>query len=190
MQNSNKKIPLAFFSYNRPHHTERALDALYSCHSKEEFDFYFYSDAPAQENVTSQVAEVRKILRRRAKSFSATIVERDTNFGLAKSIVDGVNSLCDEYGTVVVVEDDLEVSPDFLKFMSVALERYYDAEEVMQIAGHTIAPPPDLKNQAFFLPITTTWGWGTWKRAWNSFSWLTCRLAGKEKMLNGLSCLL
>ena len=132
---------------------------------------------------------MRKILRRRAKSFSATIVERDTNFGLAKSIVDGVNSLCDEYGTVVVVEDDLEVSPDFLKFMSVALERYYDAEEVMQIAGHAIAPPSDLKNQAFFLPITTTWGWGTWKRAWNSFSWRP-ELAEKKKMLNGLSCLL
>ena len=181
MQNSDKKIPLAFFTYNRPHHTERALDALYSCHTKEKFDFYFYSDAPAQENMTSQVAEVRKILRRRAKSFSATIVERDTNFGLAKSIVDGVDSLCDEYGTVVVVEDDLEVSSDFLKFMSIALERYYDTEEVMQIAGHTIAPPPDLKNQAFFLPITTTWGWGTWKRAWKSFSWQPVGWPEKKK---------
>ena len=171
MQNSNKKIPLAFFTYNRPDHTERALDALYNCYSKEKYDFFFYSDAAAVENMAPQVSEVRKVLKRRAKYFSATVVERDINFGLAKSIVDGVSSLCDEYGSIVVVEDDLEVSSDFLTFMSAALEQYSSEEEVMQIAGHTIAPPHNLDSRAFFLPITTTWGWGTWRRAWQNFSW-------------------
>ena len=80
-----------------------------------------------------------------------------------------MTSLCEKYGCVVVVEDDLEVSPDFLKFMFNALERYSDDEDVMQVAGHTIAPPDDLKKDAFFLPITTTWGWGTWDRAWKHF---------------------
>ena len=122
--------------------------------------------------------------------FFCNDIERDTNFGLAKSIVEGVTSLCKKYGTVVVVEDDLEVSPDFLKFMSVALERYYDAEEVMQIAGHTIAPPPDLKNQTPFSYRLLQLGVGVPGSARGIFFLGACRLAGKKMMLNGLSCLL
>ena len=94
----------------------------------------------------------------------------DNNLGLAKSIVEGVTSLCKKYGCVVVVEDDLEVSPDFLKFMFNALERYSDDEDVMQVAGHTIAPPENLTKDAFFLPITT-WGWGYLGSRLETFSW-------------------
>lgn len=171
MQNSNKKIPLAFFAFNRPSHTARSLDALYNCSYKEKFDFFFYSDAAPHTEMVSKVEEVRKILNEKAQFFSATVINRDSNLGLAKSIVEGVTSLCEKYGCVVVVEDDLEVSQDFLKFMFNALERYSDDNDVMQVAGHTIAPPENLTEDAFFLPITTTWGWGTWDRAWKHFSW-------------------
>lgn len=171
MQSRYNKIPLAFFAFNRPSHTARSLDALYNCGYKEKFDFFFYSDAAPHKGMASKVEEVRKVLDEKADFFPAEVIKRDNNLGLAKSIVEGVTSLCKKYGCVVVVEDDLEVSPDFLKFMFNALERYSDDEDVMQVAGHTIAPPDDLTKDAFFLPITTTWGWGTWDRAWKHFSW-------------------
>ena len=37
--------------------------------------------------------------------------------GLANSIIAGVTELCNRYGRVIVVEDDLVVSPYFLKYM-------------------------------------------------------------------------
>ena len=51
---------------------------------------------------------------------------------------------------MVVVEDDSEVSQDFLKFMFNALERYSDDNDVMQVAGHTIAPPENLTRTPSF----------------------------------------
>jgi hypothetical protein len=31
----------------------------------------------------------------------------------------------------------------------------------------------DVPADAFFMPLTTTWGWATWSRAWRLFDWST-----------------
>jgi len=166
-----RKIPVAFFAYNRPAHAASALDALAACHRREDFEFHFFSDGPRNAEAEAGVAEVRRVLAANAERFSAQIIERPGNLGLAKSIVDGVGRLCESHGRVVVLEDDLMVSPDFLHYMASALNRYEDNPEVMQVGAYTIAPPGNLETDAFLLPVTTTWGWGTWARAWKKFSW-------------------
>ena len=165
-----RKIPVAFFAYNRPQHTAQALEALELCPNREEFVFYFFSDGPSGQSAKNDVDAVRHLLKEKASKFDAKIIERSTNYGLAKSIVSGVNELCDKYGWVVVIEDDLVVSPGFLTFMAASLVKYQDNPQIMQVGAYTIAPP-DIEYDAFTLPITTTWGWATWKRAWNLFSW-------------------
>jgi hypothetical protein len=37
---------------------------------------------------------------------------------------------------------------------------------------------PD-KPDAFFLPLTTTWGWATWARAWRVFDWNVSGIAAR-----------
>lgn len=165
------KTPVAFFTYNRPEHTQRALEALSKCTDIAECDFFFYSDGPRSDDAIDKVKLTRIVLNEWSGLFRAQIIERASNFGLAKSIVAGVSDLCERYGRVIVIEDDLIVSPDFLAFMTQSLNRYEDEPRVMQVAGYTISPPNDIDDDAFFLPVTSTWGWGTWKRAWQSFAW-------------------
>jgi len=169
---ATRKIPLAFFAYNRPAHAARALEALAACHRRDDFDFYFFSDGPRSAEAETSVAEVRRVLAANAERFSAQVVEQPVNLGLAKSIVGGVSRLCESHGRVVVLEDDLMVSPDFLHFMASALDHYEGSPEVMQVGAYTIAPPENPETDAFLLPVTTTWGWGTWARAWEKFSWM------------------
>jgi hypothetical protein len=171
LMGSHRKTPLAFFAYNRPEHTIRALGALALCHRQEDFEFFFFADGPRHTGAIADVYKVRQILAENAERFSAEIIEREFNLGLAKSIVDGVGRLCESHGRVVVLEDDLIVSPDFLHYMVSALDHYQDHPEVMQVGAYTIAPPKDRDTDAFLLPVTTTWGWGTWARAWKQFSW-------------------
>ncbi|MFQ4135665.1 glycosyltransferase family 2 protein [Nodosilinea sp. PGN35] len=170
------KIPVAVFSYNRPGHTQKALEALSQCNGLEHCQIYLFSDAPREPAQTARVEETRTVLRHWADRLGATLVERSENLGLSKSIVSGVSSLCDEYGRVIVLEDDLIVGPDFLTYMVSALERYADEAQVMQIGGCTLASPSPLARDAFFLPVTTTWGWATWGRAWRQFSWVPADL--------------
>lgn len=166
------KIPLAFFAYNRPAHTANALDALYACHGRQDFEFYFFSDAARGADTENSVTEVRQLLKANVERFSAKIIERPHNLGLSKSIVDGVDSFCKSHGCVVVLEDDLIVAPDFLHFMASSIKHYENNNEIMQVGAYTIAPPFDLVTDTFLLPVTTTWGWGTWARAWEKFNWI------------------
>lgn len=166
----NCKTPVAFFAYNRPEHTDQALSALSRCRRIEECDLYFYADAAKTENAQEKVEETRRVLRRWAEKLNAKLLEREINIGLARSISSGVSDLCSRYGRAVVIEDDLVVSPDFLHFMIECLDRYEGETTIAQVGGFTISPPKDVTTDAFILPVTTTWGWGTWQRAWADFN--------------------
>jgi hypothetical protein len=163
--------PVAFFAYNRPRHAERALAALARCEAGNQFEFHFFADGARSPADATQVELTRERLRAWAPHFGARLTERPANSGLARSIAEGVSALCALHGRVVVVEDDLVVSPDFLRFMRAALDRYANEPRVMQVGGCTLSPPTGLEAHAFLLPITTSWGWGTWERAWNKFEW-------------------
>jgi GT2 family glycosyltransferase len=166
-----RRIPLALFTYNRPAHTAATLKALSACKGKESFDFFFFSDAPRQPEDRESVEAVRRLLSDQAPLFHAEVIEQSTNQGLARSIVGGVDRLCASHGWVVVLEDDLLVEPSFLEFMAEALVYYEHRSTVMQVVATTLAPPQRQTGGAFLLPVTSTWGWGTWQRAWKSFSW-------------------
>jgi acetyltransferase-like isoleucine patch superfamily enzyme len=168
---TNRRTPVAFFAYNRPAHANRALRALAACEELAECDLFFYADGAKDSAVAPAVQATREVLRRWAADLKAELVEQPRNLGLAPSIAAGVGDLCARYGRVVVIEDDLVVSPGFLRYMRAALDRYEDDERVMQVGGFTISPPTGWQADAFFLPVTTTWGWATWDRAWRHFSW-------------------
>lgn len=161
--------PIALFVYNRPKHTRQTVEALLLNSLAKDSDLYVFSDAPKNDAVRTAVEEVRSYIKQVSGFKKVEIVERDSNWGLANSVIDGVSRLCDEFGKVVVLEDDLVVSPHFLEFMNSGLDRYEHDEKVMQIAGYMF--PVDLKmhDDALFLPFISSWGWATWRRAWQHF---------------------
>jgi hypothetical protein len=161
--------PIALFVYNRPWHTRQTVEALLANAEAAQSALYVFSDAPRNAAASRAVAEVRSYIHSIAGFKSVTIIERKTNLGLARSIIDGVTQLCDEYGRVIVLEDDLVTSPHFLSYMNDALALYENEDRVMQIAGYMFPVELDLKEDALFLPFTSSWGWATWERAWRHF---------------------
>jgi hypothetical protein len=161
--------PVALFVYNRPEHTGRTLAALRQNRLASETDLVIYSDAPKNKSHAEAVKEVRRLIGRIDGFKSALVIERQSNWGLARSIIGGVSELIEQRGKVIVLEDDLITSPYFLTFMNEALERYENKKSVMQISGHMFPVNVDSIDDAFFLPFVTSWGWATWKRAWECF---------------------
>ena len=162
--------PVALFVYNRPDLTRQTVDALAANALAVDTPLHVFSDAPKSETARQSVEEVRSYIRTITGFKSVSILERETNFGLARSIIDGVTGLCERYGRVIVVEDDLVTSSRFLSYMNDALAFYEHDAPVMQISGH-IADVPEFSRRAegLFVPFITSWGWGTWERAWKFF---------------------
>ena len=161
--------PIALFVYNRPRHTRQTVEALLQNSQAKESDLYIFSDAPKNEVAREAVEEVRRYIKHISGFKKVNVVERDTNWGLANSVINGVTKLCEEFGTVIVLEDDLVVSPNFLEFMNISLDRYQNNDRVMQVAGYMFPANIDMMDDALFMPFSTSWGWATWKRAWEHF---------------------
>lgn len=159
--------PIALFVYNRPHHTRNLIDSLLKNKEAAQSDLIIISDAPKHEKVNG-VQEVREYIKSLSGFNSIRTVEREVNYGLAKNIIEGVTQLLEEHGRLIVLEDDLVVSPYFLSYMNDALKLYQDDEKVGSIHGY-VYPVKEQLPETFFLRGGDCWGWATWKRAWNQF---------------------
>ena len=161
-----KYTPIALFVFNRPVHTRFTLVALEKNPEFLESPLIIFCDGARHKEEVSQVDEVQRIVRDWPHP-NKTIIVRDRNYGLAGSIVSGVTKVCDEYGKVIVLEDDLVTSMYFLKYMNAALVKYQDDERVISIHGYSF--PIDNLPEAFFIKGASCWGWATWKRGWDLF---------------------
>ena len=161
--------PIALFVYNRPWHTRQAVEALQKNELAKESELIVYCDGAKSDEDKKDVLLVRDYIDHISGFRNLTVIKRVQNLGLAASIVLGITETLKRQPHVIVLEDDIIASPHFLMYMNEALEKYRDNEQVMQISGHMF--PVELKTEtdAIFLPFTTSWGWATWKRAWEHF---------------------
>lgn len=166
---TNTYAPILLFVYNRPEHVRRNIQALLKNELAAESELFIYSDAAKDETSQAAVKEVRTFIRSIQGFKKITIIERAENWGLARSIIDGVTTLINRYGRVIVLEDDLVVAPHFLQFMNDALETYRDEERVGHIQACDFTHDPSLPD-TFLIKWTGSWGWGTWDRAWKHFN--------------------
>ena len=112
------KAPIALFVYNRPWHTQQTLEALQKNKLADESNLFIFSDAAKTDDQSTGVCEVRNYIKGIGVFKSVTIIEQEKNLGLAASIIEGVTHLCNEYGRVIVLEDDLVTSTYFLQYMN------------------------------------------------------------------------
>ena len=163
--------PLAIFAFRRPDHLRELLASVVKCRRLDECAITIFCDGPRGPDDAEAVQTARTVAREWAAAHGAQMVERAENLGLARSIVTAVTELVHAHGRVIVVEDDMTLSPDFLDFMLGALDRYEDDTRALQISGFAFSTKPAPEADAIFLPLASTWGWATWKRAWQHFRW-------------------
>lgn len=171
----NKKqseyAPIVVFVYRRLKHTKQIVEALQKNPESKESDIFFFSDAPKDVCAMNDVCDVREYLHSVDGFRSVSIVEQSENLGIEKSEILGISEVINEYGRVIVIEDDIEVSDTFLHFVNIALNRYEQDERVASITGYSFidSSQVDEKSEYAFTQLTSAWGWATWKDRWDDF---------------------
>ncbi len=163
--------PIILFVYNRPEHTLRCLESLKKNELANESTLYIFCDG-AKENASKEdivnIKEVQSIISQKQWCKQVLINKQELNIGLRNSVINGVRQVFNDYKKAIIIEDDLILSKFFLTYMNKGLELFENDLTVSQISGHSFQlNVSSLKEDAYFLPLTTTWGWATWKRVWD-----------------------
>lgn len=161
--------PIVLFTYNRLDHTRKTVKALQRNVYAKESVLYIYSDAPKTESAAKAVQAVRDYLRTINGFREVHIILREENWGLARNIMDGVTQIVNQYGKIIVLEDDIVTSKYFLKYMNDALEIYKESPQVMNISAYICPITTEDLPETFFMHFSYCWGWATWKDAWALF---------------------
>lgn len=161
--------PIVLFVYARPDHTRRTIEALALNELADHSDLIVYADAARNESEAVKVRAVRELVNAASGFRSLTVIERETNYGLARNIIEGVTDVCNRYGRAIVLEDDIVTSPHFLSYMNNALDRYAGEPRIWHISGWNVTIGIEKENRAFAWRMMECWGWATWSDKWRFF---------------------
>ena len=166
---NNILAPIVLFVYNRPDHTKFTVEALQKNTLAKDSELFIYSDAAKSKNDEIKVEEVREYIKKIIGFKQVVIIERERNFGLANSIIDGVGKVINKYSKAIVLEDDIVTSQNFLQFMNNALDFYSDNKSIMSISGYMYPCKISLsyKKDILLFNRFSSWGWGMWSDRWN-----------------------
>jgi len=160
--------PVCLFVYNRLEETKQTIKALQNNFLAPKSHLYIFSDGSKNENSRSKVQAVRNYIHSIKGFKNVHVFESRTNKGLATSIIDGVTKIINEYDRVIVLEDDLITTPNFLNFINQALEFYEFDKKIQSVNGFSLDLKSTIKYEkdVFFMDRTYSWGWATWKNKW------------------------
>lgn len=165
--------PICLFTYNRLDETKQTIEALKANFLAKESILYIFSDGWKTLKDKNSILFLRDYLHTISGFKEVHIYQSNENKGLAKSIIFGVSKILKIHESVIVLEDDLITSPNFLDFMNQALFQYYCNEMIFSISGYTLdlLSLSNLEEDYYLGVRASSWGWGTWRRSWNNIDW-------------------
>jgi hypothetical protein len=166
-----KKIIISLFVYNRIDHTKKLLESLSKCNNFNKCKIYIFSDNYKSGNDIdkTKVNLVRnEIIEFRNKNKNIIIKFLKKNLGLYQNLIKGISFVLKKESTVIVLEDDLVLHKNFLNFMYNSLQKFKNKQNILQISGYSY-PINSRINEAYFLKLTSCWGWATWRNRWIEF---------------------
>src|SRR5690606_36327663 len=141
--------------------------ALENAELAQDSEVFIFSDGAKNAQAIEQVNKVRAVIAEPWNFKKITICERERNIGLAQNVIAGVTEVINQYGKVIVLEDDLKIAKVGLRYFNDALDAYEEEVKVMEISGY-MYPVKDSNKlpESFFFRVANSWGWATWARAW------------------------
>ena len=165
------KPVIVVVAYNRPRSLERILSSLLRLKNASDVKLVVSIDHKAPDNY-----DVLEIARQFVWPFGEKeVVYQEKQLGLRKHIIQCAD-LSLKYGSIIILEDDLYVSPYFYDYACQALDYYSDEPEIAGISlyNQTITELSELpfapindESDVYFLQHPSSWG-----QAWSSEHWI------------------
>jgi len=163
----NQAILLLVF--NRPTETSALLTAIQNVKPTR---LYISCDGPRHEEDEKKIEEIKQLVERHI-TWKCDLKTRfnDVNMGCGKSVSSGISWFFQHEDMGIILEDDCIPVLSFFSFCDNLLDKYKDDHRVGMISGTNLVNQWKAKKYDYFFSYYgSIWGWATWKRAWDNYS--------------------
>lgn len=163
-----RDIPVLLVVFNRPAQTLAMIERLRDAGVRRVF---VSSDAARGVDDDGRVAEVRDIVQTKLDwDCDVSLNFRKTNEGLRLGVTSAIDWFFSEVDEGIILEDDCLPGAGFFELCADLLPRYRNNPRIFQIAGDNTADVSISQDWSYcFVRYPHTWGWATWRRAWNLY---------------------
>ncbi len=173
--------PVIILTLNRYEHLKRCLESLSSNTWAEMTEVYISVDYPTKEEWVDGYNKIIKYLNEKKWNFKkVNIYIQETNLGAPENCKFLREKAFEKYDRVIMMEDDIETSPNFLEYMNQCLE-YGEKDEKCHCVcswSRNLKLKEDAPYTIYKGVNFCGWGVGIWKNKYKkmeneiSFSWL------------------
>lgn len=167
-----KYAPVLITTLNRFNHLKKCMESLERCTGAEYTDVFIGLDYPPSSCYEEGWTKIDKYLAQkeqfhkfrtfnvRRRDHNCGICKKDSNLDLLRSEVTAI------YDRYISLEDDNEVSPNFLEYINKCLTVYEKDPRIIMITGYSF---PDIRScseitkNVVALNKVTVWGGARWK---------------------------
>lgn len=172
------QIPILLIGFNRLQHLSARLEELVNSKVRIPLVFIVIDGPRANNNFDLQsITEITKLIKQYEKILPINYKIRDINFGVNKNIEQSISDLFANFEFLIIMEDDVSISPDFYGSMCSAIKEFLNKENIYVIGSYSIFK----KNNSLILKnlipknrwrVTSyffTWGIATSREFWNLY---------------------
>ena len=162
-------VAVAFIIFKRVDKAEKVFEVIRQVKPSK---LFVIADGPRAEHVdeSEKCEATRAIIERVDWDCQVLKNYSDVNLGCGKRVASGLDWVFTHVEEAIILEDDCIVHPTFFAFCEELLERYRCDKRVISISAQNV----QLCNKRteysyYFSRYCHSWGWATWKRAWQNF---------------------
>lgn len=180
------KVPVLLIFFNREDEVQQVIDAIRKYAPEK---MYLASDGGRTEKEHQKVLRIREKVKQSIDwECQIKCLFSDKNLGCQWGPITAVNWIFENEDRCIILEDDCVPDDLFFGYCEQLLERYADNESVWMVSGENYLSDDSMFEKAdyTFSLRTETWGWATWKRAWEKcdFRLRAWPVYKKEKVLS------
>ena len=165
--------PVLISVYTRLNHLKQCIASLQSNPLCKDTVLYIASDAAASQKDEAGVKQVRDYIATIDGFKEVVPILRKENMGARASIVSARDDIFTRYDTLIFLEDDNVVSPNFLAYINDGLAFYRDDPKAFSISGYNypIMIPHSYPHDVYRWCAYSAWGVGVWRDKWQKVEW-------------------
>lgn len=168
----DKRIIIGVFCYNRASKLQKCIEALLKNPECSKMDIVFFSDGYKKEADKQAILDVRNYIDSITGFKNVIKHYRDRNFSTGPNFRTGLTFLSENYDEFIVVEDDLIVSPNYIKYLLDGLKFYRNDKSVFCITAYVFPiQAKDYRYDTIVYKRFCSYGWAGWGDRFTNVIW-------------------